>query len=76
MRAVGKVFSLRIMEHRLCLGQLYECLFQSLYIFNQVGHSSVFVETCEAHTLLGTVTQLINPASVHLGTSTIQTDSE
>ena len=30
------------------------------------GPSGVFVKTCEAHTLLGAVTPLLNPASVHL----------
>ena len=33
--------------------------------FNQASHSSVFVQTCDARTLLGTVTQLFIPASVH-----------
>ena len=32
---------------------------------NQAGHSSVFVETCDARTLHGTVTRLFIPASVH-----------
>jgi hypothetical protein len=37
-------------------------------VFWLVTYSSVFVETSGAHTLLGTVIQLLNPASVHLFT--------
>ena len=33
--------------------------------FNRAGHSSVFVETCDARMLLGTVTRLFIPAFVH-----------
>ena len=37
-------------------------------VFWLVTYSNVFVETFGAHTLLGTVIQLLNPASVHLFT--------
>ena len=33
--------------------------------FNQAGRASVFVEPCDASTLLGTVTWLFIPASLH-----------
>ena len=51
IRAVGKVFSSRIMEHTLCLEQIYEILLLHPYIFNRAGHISVFVETNEAQTI-------------------------
>ena len=35
----------------------------STLLLEQVTH--VFVESCDAHTLLGTVTQLFIPSSVH-----------
>jgi hypothetical protein len=41
-------------------------LFIPASVLRLVAFSSVFVETCGAHTLLGTVTRLFIPAYVHL----------
>ena len=48
----------------------YMTVYSSLrtLVLKRVTYSSVFVETCGAHTLLGTVTLLFIPASVHLYT--------
>ena len=62
IRAVGKVFSSRIMEHTLCLEQIYEILLHPPYILTRAGHIGV-VETYEART----INKIYNIEKIHHG---------
>ena len=46
--------------------QMAVVIFRTLYIFTLLGHSSVFVETCDARTLPGSVILVFIPAFVHM----------